>query len=508
MADGEPALGGNECRNRPLSRARRALGGEPAGLRLRSGRIRPLARRSRPRSRRRGRSGSLGVGRRTRPRPSAASLRPRSPAVSRPSAGSSASRSALSAFPTPPSHRAGRAGCRTRRRSRGRRPADTRRDTPSSRSETARSWSSSTRAACARPRPSGSTSRTSTSSARPCTSTARAGRSGSSRSGRRPRTISPATCETRVRSSPAAPSTRSSSPRVGAGSIRARSAASSGTRIVCDMRSRRISSKAAPTYGRFRSSSVTPPSRRRRSTATSTRSACAASTTARTLARSASVATTLRLPHIGAGARSSPTHARRVGVPPPEVVPPWPFPGDVGRNPGPATRSRCSSRSAPSPRGGGSSIASSPAATPPQRRPPQDRVPSVFVRGARACPRIRFARAVTSLPDTRLDSDVERYLLLVAARRSPRTVDAYRRDLASLARSAAARSATRRSTNSSAGSRPCGQTGSPRQPCPPCVRRPQLLPAPDSHRRSEENPAAAIQLPRRAQPSPARALAG
>jgi integrase/recombinase XerD len=39
----------------------------------------------------------------------------------------------------------------------------------------------------------------------------------------------------------------------------------------------------------------------------------------------------------------------------------------------------------------------------------------------------------TSLPEPRLDEDVERYLLLLAAGRSPRTVDAYRRDLASLA---------------------------------------------------------------------------
>jgi integrase/recombinase XerD len=40
---------------------------------------------------------------------------------------------------------------------------------------------------------------------------------------------------------------------------------------------------------------------------------------------------------------------------------------------------------------------------------------------------------VSSLPETGLDEDVERYLLLLAARRSPRTVDAYRRDLTMLA---------------------------------------------------------------------------
>jgi integrase/recombinase XerD len=39
------------------------------------------------------------------------------------------------------------------------------------------------------------------------------------------------------------------------------------------------------------------------------------------------------------------------------------------------------------------------------------------------------------MTDTRIDPDVEGYLLLLAARRSPRTVDAYRRDLASFAAS-------------------------------------------------------------------------
>ena len=48
--------------------------------------------------------------------------------------------------------------------------------------------------------------------------------------------------------------------------------------------------------------------------------------------------------------------------------------------------------------------------------------------------RIRSAPAVTaSRPEPRPDEDVERFLLLLAARRSPRTVDAYRRDLAALA---------------------------------------------------------------------------
>ena len=67
---------------------------------------------------------------------------------------------------------------------------------------------------------------------------------------------------------------------------------------------------------------------------------------------------------------------------------------------------------------------------------------------------------------------VERFLLLLAARRSPRTVDAYRRDLAALTPFAAARSTTPRSTrSSSAGSPRCGPTGSPPRRSP-AARRP------------------------------------
>jgi integrase/recombinase XerD len=111
-----------------------------------------------------------------------------------------------------------------------------------------------------------------------------------------------------------------------------------------------------------------------------------------------------------------------------------------------------------------------------------------------------------SLPDTRLDADVDRYLLLLAARRSPRTLDAYRRDLASLA---AFRGG------------PVGEaTLDELERWLAAMRAAGLAPATLSRRVSavrsyfrhlvligirEDNPAAAIQLPRRAQRLP-RAL--
>ncbi len=113
---------------------------------------------------------------------------------------------------------------------------------------------------------------------------------------------------------------------------------------------------------------------------------------------------------------------------------------------------------------------------------------------------------MSALPDTRLDADVERYLLLLAARRSPRTVDAYRRDLASLA--------TFRGG-------PVGEaTLEEIERWLAAMRADGLAPATLSRRVSavrsyfrhltvigirDENPAAAIQLPRRAQRLP-RAL--
>jgi site-specific recombinase XerD len=111
-----------------------------------------------------------------------------------------------------------------------------------------------------------------------------------------------------------------------------------------------------------------------------------------------------------------------------------------------------------------------------------------------------------SLPQIGLDADVERYLLLLAARRSPRTLDAYRRDLASLA-------AFRRG--------PVGDaTLEDLERWLAAMRADGLAPATLSRRVSavrsyfrhlvligirEDNPAAAIQLPRRAQRLP-RAL--
>ncbi len=110
---------------------------------------------------------------------------------------------------------------------------------------------------------------------------------------------------------------------------------------------------------------------------------------------------------------------------------------------------------------------------------------------------------MTALPDTKLDADVERYLLLLAARRSPRTVDAYRRDLASLA---AFRGG------------PVGEaTLDELERWLAGMRADGLAPATLSRRASavrtyfrhlmhigirDDNPAAAIQLPRRAQRLP------
>ena len=57
------------------------------------------------------------------------------------------------------------------------------------------------------------------------------------------------------------------------------------------------------------------------------------------------------------------------------------------------------------------------------------------------------------------DPDVERYSLLLAAQRSPRTVDAYRRDLAALAAFLGAPAAAATATSSRRGSRRCGPHG-------------------------------------------------
>ena len=75
--------------------------------------------------------------------------------------------------------------------------------------------------------------------------------------------------------------TRCSSPFADIGSTRARCAGSHRTPTACATPSRPTCSKAAPTCARSRSCSGTARSRRRRSTATSTRAACARSTTAR-----------------------------------------------------------------------------------------------------------------------------------------------------------------------------------------------------------------------------------
>ena len=102
------------------------------------------------------------------------------------------------------------------------------------------------------------------------------------------------------------------------------------------------------------------------------------------------------------------------------------------------------------------------------------------------------------------DPDVEGFLALLTARRSPRTVEAYRRDLdRARARSSASPSRTRPSSSSScytaqlradglSGATIARRTAAARS----FFRHQQLLGARD------DNPAAAVQLPRRARPLP------
>jgi integrase/recombinase XerD len=109
-------------------------------------------------------------------------------------------------------------------------------------------------------------------------------------------------------------------------------------------------------------------------------------------------------------------------------------------------------------------------------------------------------------PVSATDPDVERYLLVLAARRSPRTVDAYRRDLAALAR-VLDRSVTDATTNDLerwiAAMRADGLAQST------VARRLSTVRSYFRHAvligRREDNPAAALQVPRHARRLP-RAL--
>ncbi len=113
---------------------------------------------------------------------------------------------------------------------------------------------------------------------------------------------------------------------------------------------------------------------------------------------------------------------------------------------------------------------------------------------------------MSSLPETGLDDDVERYLLSLAARRSPRTVDAYRRDLASFAafRGGPVGEATREELERwLASMRAAGLASTT------LSRRVSAVRSYFRHLtligRTSENPAAAIELPRRPKKLP-RAL--
>ena len=113
---------------------------------------------------------------------------------------------------------------------------------------------------------------------------------------------------------------------------------------------------------------------------------------------------------------------------------------------------------------------------------------------------------MSSLPDTAFDEDVERYLLHLAASRSPRTVDAYRRDLTSLAafRGGPVGEATRDDLERwLASMRAAGLASTT------LARRVSAVRSYFRHLtligRKSENPAAAIELPRRPKKLP-RAL--
>ena len=138
-------------RDRPLPRARRALGGDAARVRLRPSRVRELARRARPDARSTSTRGSSPT---TSASSVAAADRLAASSISRRLAAvRSCLRYTLRAgcgARGARSHRGGRDGSRTRRRPRrSRRSSSSSRATPRSRSATARSSSSSTRQACA-----------------------------------------------------------------------------------------------------------------------------------------------------------------------------------------------------------------------------------------------------------------------------------------------------------------------------------------------------------------------
>ena len=215
---------GHSGRDRPLPRARRALRGDAARVRLRPARLRALARASAASTLDDVDARVLAdyvaeLGRGAR-RLAAATIARRLAAVR--------SLPALHVRPGPRprrrrSRRAGRAGCRRAEGGRGRGAARGRRTaTRRSRSATAPCSSSSTRAGCAAPRRSGSISPTSTSSRR--RARARQGREGARRAARRggraPRRPLPPRRD--GRRSRAARATRSSSRCAGAGSTRAR----------------------------------------------------------------------------------------------------------------------------------------------------------------------------------------------------------------------------------------------------------------------------------------------
>ena len=149
----------------------------------------------------------------------------------------------------------------------------------------------------------------------------------------------------------------------------------------------------------------------------------------------------------------------------------------------------------------GHSLALDDAGLQPRRRAPSTQglrlLPPALIKGPRRG--AESGAAVTTRPDPELDG----FLALLATRRAPRTVEAYRRDLLQLSAWREGRSRRRRPRSSSAGSRRCAPPESPPRRSPAGVaalrsffRHQMLLGA------REDNPAAALQLPKRARTLP------
>ena len=254
-----------------------------------------------------------------------------------------------------------------------------------------------------------------------------------------------------ARSSRAAPRTRSSSRRAAAGSTRARSAGCSPTRTACGTPSRRTCSRAAPTCARSRSCSATARSRRRRCTATWTRAACGRSTTARTRALEPltghlrEAGPPLRPPRVRASVTCVTPRASgraRSGVRLAACIEPA---RRAVRSPGPWAAQAERRLAAPPTRMCEAAVRQWPSRQLELFRGAVEQAGSGFEivvrssRRANSTAGVRRAGAKEERPMAKprpdpaaSDPEVEGFLALLAARRAPKTVEAYRRDLRAL----------------------------------------------------------------------------